>query len=90
MDRPWLLPVRRLKSSLLVTVLSATVLWTGRPAPLDAAPARPTEKAIFSMYCYWTGEAALGRVPGVVASGIGSLGGSEVVEVEYDPAPIGF
>jgi hypothetical protein len=38
------------------------------------------------MYCYWTGEASLGLVPGVVASRIGALGGSEVVEVEYDPA----
>jgi hypothetical protein len=37
------------------------------------------------MYCYWTGEATLGRVPGVVKTRIGELSG-EVVEVEYDPA----
>jgi hypothetical protein len=38
------------------------------------------------MYCYWTGEATIGEVPGVVRTRIGSLGGNEVVEVEYDPA----
>ena len=53
-----------------------------------ATPAHPakTETAVFSMYCYWTGEAAVGQVPGVVSTRIGSLGGNEVVEVEYDPA----
>lgn len=59
----------------------------GQPAGAAWAqpPAGPTEKATFSMFCYWTGEAALGLVPGVVASRIGHLGGSEIVEVEYDP-----
>lgn len=46
------------------------------------------ETATFSMYCYWTGEATLGRVPGVVASRIGHLDGNEVVEVDYDPARV--
>lgn len=56
-----------------------------QPAASPAPPAR-TETAVFSMYCYWTGEAAVGQVPGVVRTRIGSLGGNEVVEVEYDPA----
>lgn len=43
-------------------------------------------RATFSMYWYWTGEATLGRVPGILSSKIGHLGGSEIVEVEYDPA----
>jgi hypothetical protein len=51
----------------------------------SAAPAR-TETAVFSMYCYWTGEATLGRVPGVVRTRIGHLPGAEIVEVAYDPA----
>jgi hypothetical protein len=38
------------------------------------------------MYCYWTGEATVGKVPGVVGTRIGELGGNEVVEVTYDPA----
>ena len=43
------------------------------------------ESATFSMYCYWTGEATLGRVDGVVASRIGHWGGKEIVQVDYDP-----
>ncbi len=43
------------------------------------------ERATFSMYCYWTGEAALGALSGVKRSNIGSLDGKEVVEVFYDP-----
>ncbi len=43
------------------------------------------ERATFSMYCYWTGEAALGALNGVKRSNIGSLDGKEVVEVFYDP-----
>jgi hypothetical protein len=39
--------------------------------------------AVFSMYCYWTGEAALDRVPGVLETRIGEWDG-EVVEVTYD------
>lgn len=63
----------------------------GRAAPQDAAAAEPAkrarlETATFSMYCYWTGEATVGEVPGVVASRIGHLDGQEVVEVTYDPA----
>jgi len=37
------------------------------------------------MYCYWTGEATLGRVEGVEASRIGHWSGSEIVQVDYDP-----
>jgi hypothetical protein len=44
-----------------------------------------TRTALFNMYCYWSGEATLGQVPGVVRTRIGELSG-EVVEVEYDPA----
>lgn len=57
-------------------------------AAQSISPSAPpkSETAVFSMYCYWTGEAAVGQVPGVVRTRIGSLGGNEVVEVEYDPA----
>ena len=43
------------------------------------------ETATFSMYCYWTGEATLGRVDGVLASRIGHWDGKEIVQVDYDP-----
>lgn len=73
------------RSTLMLTILIAAVLWGGR-ATTSAAPPSKTETAVFSMYCYWTGEASIGEVPGVVSTRIGSLGGNEVVEVEYDPA----
>jgi hypothetical protein len=73
-----------------MTLPAAGVLFMGLAAPAPAAtpaPAAParTRTALFNMYCYWTGEATLGRVPGVVKTRIGELSG-EVVEVEYDPA----
>lgn len=67
----------------LVPVLAFAALLMLQTA--SAAPAR-TETAVFSMYCYWTGEATLGRVPGVVGTRIGHLPGAEIVEVAYDPA----
>jgi hypothetical protein len=66
----------------------AAVLLGGHMCALAAQPAaQPAPKtATFSMYCYWTGEATVGKVPGVVATRIGEFGGNEVVEVTYDPA----
>jgi hypothetical protein len=66
---------------------SATSTMTPTNPPSTTAPATPakTQKALFNMYCYWSGEATLGRVPGVVKTRIGELSG-EVVEVEFDPA----
>lgn len=43
------------------------------------------ERATFAMHCYWTGEACLGDIPGVIATSAGWLDGREVVEVEFDP-----
>jgi len=71
-----------------MTLSVAAVLSQGLAARALAAPpaaSGPTRTALFQMYCYWTGEATLGRVPGVVRTRIGELSG-EVVEVEYDPA----
>lgn len=53
------------------------------PRPRPGATARAS--ATFAMYCYWTGEATLGRVPGVLRTRIGHLAGHEVVRVDYDP-----
>lgn len=44
------------------------------------------ETATFAMYCYWTGEATVGQVEGVLASRIGHWGGSEIIQVDYDPS----
>ncbi|MBL4844371.1 MAG: hypothetical protein JKY65_02490, partial [Planctomycetes bacterium] len=41
--------------------------------------------ATYSMACFWTGEARLGALEGVLSTRTGWRGGSEVVEVEFDP-----
>jgi hypothetical protein len=43
------------------------------------------ERATYSMYCFWTGEALFGRLTGVVKTTAGFQGGKEVVTVEYNP-----
>ena len=79
------------KRSFWMTLTAASVLsWGLAAADPAGAPANPagspkTKTALFNMYCYWTGEATLGKVPGVLKTQIGELSG-EVVEVEYDPA----
>lgn len=48
------------------------------------------ESAVFSMYCFWTGEVRLGNLDGVLTTMPGFLGGREVVEVTYDPSLIPY
>ena len=42
------------------------------------------EEAVYSMYCFWSGEAHLGLVEGVVGTEPGFMNGKEVVRVTYD------
>ncbi len=69
---------------------------SGRPVPeylrdaVDETLPRHTERARFGMDCYWSGEACLGGIWGVVASRTGHLGGSEVVELEFDPDSVSY
>ncbi len=51
----------------------------------EETQARSRKRATFGMYCYWSGEACLGGIPGILSSRTGHLGGSEVVEVVFDP-----
>lgn len=48
------------------------------------------KEAVFSMYCFWSGEACLGRIDGVTGTRTGFLGGREVVEVTYDPTRLPY
>lgn len=70
-----------------VAVLIFLCSQPGRGAPASFTEPADADHAMatFSMYCYWTGEATLGRVDGVIASRIGHWGGSEIVQVDYDP-----
>ena len=48
------------------------------------------QRATFAMHCFWEGESALGRLPGVVSTVPGFLGKDEVVELEFDPRVIKY
>lgn len=45
-------------------------------------------KTVFSMYCFWSGEAFLGSLDGVIKSEPGFMGSKEVVRVWYDTSVI--
>ena len=47
-----------------------------------------TKHVAFAMYCFWTGEAKLGSLDGVIATEAGFYDGHEVVVVSYDPESI--
>ena len=42
------------------------------------------EEAIFSMYCFWSGEVKLGQIEGVLQTEAGFMNREEVVRVRYD------
>ncbi len=44
--------------------------------------------AVFAMYCFWTGEAKLGSLDGVIATEAGFYDGHEVVVVKYNDEKI--
>lgn len=68
------------------SAVTGAVLALVISASATSAQHEPSPKtATFSMYCYWTGEATLGRVGGVIASRIGHWGRHEIVQVDYDP-----
>lgn len=49
-----------------------------------------TATATFAMHCYWEGEARLGGLAGVSRTRAAWIGPHEVVQVQFDPARIGF
>lgn len=68
----------------------------GRPVPLyledvvDELSPRRRERATFAMHCFWSGEACLGEIDGVLSSRAGWLEGSEVVELSFDPSVVHY
>jgi len=55
-----------------------------------AAERTGTKTATFGMYCFWSGEKAIGALDGVTATKPGFMGGREVVQVNYNPNIISF
>ena len=48
------------------------------------------EKAVFSTFCFWSGEIELGKIEGVVATTAGFMHGKEVVEVMFNSETISY
>ena len=64
-----------------------------RPVPaylklLTAEQSPRLKQAVFAMYCFWTGEMALGQIDGVITTEAGFMAGHEVTLVNYDPTVI--
>lgn len=78
----------------LVNGMRRALDLTGKPAPrylelLEeelAAREAGLQTAIFSMYCFWTGEGTFGSLAGVIETEPGYQDGKEVVRVQFDPA----
>lgn len=49
-----------------------------------------TKRAVFAMYCFWSGEATFGKIPGVISTKAGFMEGKEVVDVEFDAQKISY
>jgi len=45
-----------------------------------------SKELTLSMYCFWTGEKEIGKIPGVFKTAAGFMNGREVVQVAYDPS----
>ena len=56
----------------------------------EYSPFLHPEKAVFSTYCFWSGEIELGKIEGVVATAAGFMHGREVVEVQFNSEVISY
>lgn len=77
----------------LLRSMRAALRAAKRPVPTWLALALPPsriETATFGMYCFWSGEVAIGEIDGVISTRAGFLDGHEVVEATFDPAVISF
>lgn len=55
-----------------------------------AAKQAGTKETYLSMYCFWSGEKQIGKLPGVMATEAGFMDGKEVVKVRYAPNRITY
>lgn len=82
----------------LTNTLVAALKRAGKPIPTYLilladewkAMDHKMEKGVFAMHCFWTGEAVLGGIDGVVKTESGFMGGKEVVRFNYDPEAVSF
>ena len=80
----------------LTSTMTNALIQTQGKAPLYlelladelSAKSTGTLSAVYSMYCFWSGEAMFGKVNGVIRTTAGFQNGKEVVSVEYNPVII--
>ena len=53
-------------------------------------PVSDQQQAIFSMHCYWEGEAMIGGIDGVLNTHAAWIGDKEVVRVHFDPQVVSY
>ena len=85
-DRVW-------ETGPLAARMGAALAAAKRPVPawlslLAAEHSTGLQQAAFTMQCFWTGEMEMGKIPGVITTEAGFLGGAEVTLVSYDPQAI--
>lgn len=82
----------------LTNTLVAALKKAGKPIPTYLqlladewnAMDKNLQKGVFAMHCFWTGEAVLGGIDGVVKTESGFMDGKEVVRFDYDPEAVTF
>lgn len=77
-------------TSALTTAKTPIPTWMSLLEDEARAARGETAQATFHMYCFWSGEAKLGDIDGVVSSKTGFKGGKEVVQVTYDPSKTSY
>lgn len=78
-------------------------LGNGQIPAIDINQSENTEKATFSLGCFWSPDARFGAMPGVISTQVGYSGGTkenptyhslgdhtETVQIEYDPERISY
>jgi len=74
----------------LVSFVSKGIIESGSLIPeyfdllYQEVAVKDVRETHLSMYCFWSGEKALGTLDGVVSTKAGYMNGTEVVKVEYD------
>ena len=80
----------RMSAALAIFKKAAKKKTASKASSKPSRTANSVESATVSMACFWTGEACLGSIAGVVETQASFLGGREVVDISYDGDAISY